>query len=522
MTNLALLAVALMAPTDLPARVATTADDPPVRIWLNDDGRYTPGDRVRVQVRAADDGYLLVLHVDPDGRLRVLFPVDPGDDNFVRGGKKYEIKSRGGRETFRAPDADGNGMVYAAWSLDPFRFDDFISGDHWDYRALAPNLLPREPEPDLTDLVRKMTSRGGFDYDVITYTVYPYDRGVATTTYVPYAPWYGWGYGGFGCWSCGPSITFGIAWGYRPWYRYDPFFFHDFYDPFFYRPVRHYYPVWWGHGYRSVYPPFVPVGRPLIGRFDRGLGFRNDYRFKALGTYTGNSAFPYRERVFSFSGDRTENTVFAPTVLRSRVATGNPTVWGDGVGGPPVAPGGRRLDPAVGPSFRGREAGEGRAARPDVRERSRERHVDIGPAIDGQRRLEIQPRPVFDEDQQPVSPRRVERERPMDQGGQTEWPRRVERDRGGEPSGGIGRPEAWPARPVEPRRRPENRGESGGSVLPGHMQGWEPRGPVRTAEPRAQPVRPRGEPPAPSVGRRPGGGGGGGARPSGGGGRRRG
>ena len=39
---------------------------------------YDRGDRARVNVRVRDDGYVVVLHTDADGRVRVLFPVDPG------------------------------------------------------------------------------------------------------------------------------------------------------------------------------------------------------------------------------------------------------------------------------------------------------------------------------------------------------------------------------------------------------------------------------------------------------------
>ena len=69
-------------------------------------------------------------------------PLDPRDDNFVRGGRKYEIRGRGGRESFTADDGKGTGTVYAAVSHDPFRFDQFVLGDHWDYRKLAPQRLP--------------------------------------------------------------------------------------------------------------------------------------------------------------------------------------------------------------------------------------------------------------------------------------------------------------------------------------------------------------------------------------------
>ena len=153
------------------AAQAAGGDDPAIQIWISNDRRFLPGEQAKVQVRTREDGYLLVLHADPDGHLRVLFPIDPKDDNFVRGGRKYEIRGRGGRESFTADDRTGRGTVYAAVAHDPFSFDQFVLSDHWDYRTLAPQRLSADPEPELNDLVRRMVVDGSFDYDVLTYDV---------------------------------------------------------------------------------------------------------------------------------------------------------------------------------------------------------------------------------------------------------------------------------------------------------------------------------------------------------------
>src|SRR5258707_10932878 len=105
------LLVALSS-TPLPA-VALRSDDPPVRVWLDPDAYVTTGDRMHVHLRAAADGYVIVLRADAQGRVRVLFPLDPTDDAFVRGGKTVEVKSRGDREAFSVDDASGTGTVHA-------------------------------------------------------------------------------------------------------------------------------------------------------------------------------------------------------------------------------------------------------------------------------------------------------------------------------------------------------------------------------------------------------------------------
>jgi uncharacterized protein DUF4384 len=261
------LSLALAAP---PA--AVTSDDPPVQVWLNQDNHFVRGDRAKVYVKAAADGYLVVLRGDADGHVRVLFPLDPTDDAFIRGRKKLEVRARGDREAFTVDEREGSGVVLAAWSASPFKFDEFMRGDHWDYRVLATERADSDAEAGLVDIMQRMAG-DGFDYDVVTYTVesstayyrrYHYDR------YYP-SFHFGFRYGFFGrsCYDpffydsfyCGPYYT-----GFRSAFFYDPFF----HRPFFYRPyvVRRYY----GYRYRPGY-----VGVP------GGLVFKNRRSATAVG-----------------------------------------------------------------------------------------------------------------------------------------------------------------------------------------------------------------------------------------------
>ena len=123
----------------------------------------------------------------PKGTSAYSFPLDPTDDNFVRGGKKYEVEGRGGRDAFDVGDRSGRGTVYAAVSGTPFRFDEFTLSGHWDYKALEPRQLAEDPEPELTELVRRM-AQGSFDYDVMSY--YVVDRVVYANDYSYSRPYY--------------------------------------------------------------------------------------------------------------------------------------------------------------------------------------------------------------------------------------------------------------------------------------------------------------------------------------------
>ena len=164
-------------------------------------------------------------------------------------------------------------------------------GDHWDYRTLAPERLPRDPENELTDLVRRMAG-GSFDYDVLSYDVlervvyasdYSYSRPYHSSYYYDNDPWCG------SYWHrCGGGLSIGISFG-RPyrygyhdpyWYGYHPYYDPFFYDPYYYRPA-YYYPV------PRYYYPYRSYNYPRYRDYWRyGHRYRNDGR-----AYT-----PYRFR----------------------------------------------------------------------------------------------------------------------------------------------------------------------------------------------------------------------------------
>jgi hypothetical protein len=192
----------------------TGSDDPPVRVWFNADGNYGFADRAKVYVKAPTEGYLLVVRADDEGTVRVLFPLDPKDDQRIAAGKKYELKGRGGREAFIARDSVGHGTVLAAISSSPFLVDRFALDGHWNTRALsALKKKGDDAETLLRNVVEQMKPAGEpFEYAVATYVVSErYARARYASPYDyrwVYDPV--WGYRRVG-------IGFGY-WGYRPWY----------------------------------------------------------------------------------------------------------------------------------------------------------------------------------------------------------------------------------------------------------------------------------------------------------------
>ncbi|HEX9728316.1 MAG TPA: DUF4384 domain-containing protein [Gemmatimonadales bacterium] len=164
-------AAALPADPGTPVRRDATA--PYVELWTNRDDVYRRGDRVSVYVRTDDDAYVTVFRIDTDGRVRVLFPTDPWDDNFARGGVRYQIEGRHGGYSFRVEDYPGTGYLFAVASRDPFRFSPFVRGDHWDYRMIGEyGRITGDPYVAFGDLLDEIIPPNYVDY---AYDVAPYD-----------------------------------------------------------------------------------------------------------------------------------------------------------------------------------------------------------------------------------------------------------------------------------------------------------------------------------------------------------
>ena len=274
------VSLALAAPS-----AAVASDDPPIHVWLNQDNYFVRGDRAKVYVRAAADGYLVVLRADADGRLRALFPIDPSDDTFIRAHKKLEVRSRGDREAFAVDEREGSGVVLAAWSASPFKFDEFVRGDHWDYRVLGTIQTGADAEAALVDVVQRMAGDARFDYDVVTYTVQ------STTAY--YRHGYRDGYY--------PSFGVGFGYGLPYRYRFGLFYGASCYDPFFYDPFSC-GPYYTGFRFASFYDPFLYdpffyspfFYRPYVVRL--GIGYRYPARYGVFAGFGGGGALTFRNR----------------------------------------------------------------------------------------------------------------------------------------------------------------------------------------------------------------------------------
>ncbi len=336
-----------------PARTVDPGDDPAVRVTLNSQNVFDVGDHARVRVHVRDDSYLIVLYADPTGSVRMLYPTNPGDDDFVRSNADVAVQGTGMDASFIVGSTRGTGTVYAAVSKDPFHFDAFRNGAQWSLAALPDTAHNINAEAVLTDVVQRMATAGGrFDYDLVTYSVTPHH--VHDNTYAEAQP-DGGGYPSPDGGSYGPypyGGYYGPSYGFAPW-AYNPWF----YSPWYYGAGFGFsvgfgfgfggcygcYPAYYGYA-PVAYTGFVPIApfphRPfvapvVVGYRPRATLFASHTlvpaRYGGVG-YAAHAGFAARPAVFASAHLTTApggigrsalyHSPAAPTVFRQARSTG--------------------------------------------------------------------------------------------------------------------------------------------------------------------------------------------------------
>jgi hypothetical protein len=368
MTATILLALTSLAGvTGTPAARAAGPDDPPVKVWLNPSYGLRRGERVRVDVRAEADGYLLVLHADPTGRARVLFPLDPYDDHFVRGGDKFQLRGRGDRHAFTIHESSGTGTVLAAWSPDPFRVQEFVRGDHWDYTLASTWDAGDDAEVYLLGLAQSMLGSSTLEYDVVQYDVGTWASYAGPSRHYHLGMYHGY----YDDWGFHVSIGWGwphyygyyrrYYYLYRPYYAYydpwyyDPWYHDPWYDPWFYRPS------WYWATCLGWCSPRYYYG---YYRYPRAVVINNYYGYRSGRWGSGAYTFKLNPQPRFAPIEPRQRGALASAVSRRLVAepVGVATGRRTEVAGPARRlPGGRQVTPAIGGTDRrvlGREAVE--------------------------------------------------------------------------------------------------------------------------------------------------------------------
>ena len=409
------------------AASARHADAPGIRVWISSRDLFQRGDRARVYYRTERDAFVTLLRVNTDGRVHMLFPSSPDDDNYAYAGTTYGVSRAGRNEAFVVDDDPGVGYLFAVASDEPYDYHALLDGAGWDMRLASGGQVHGDPLSALEELVQETLPAGFTDFDthLIPYYVerrYDYPRFVCYDchAYTPYSYW-----DPYSAWC--PRYTL-VVWQ----------------DPFYYYP-SYWYPTWYYGGTRVVY--VNPGGSaPERGR----------YVFKTRDN--SDPGIDYRDRRTTGTVDRRSGERF---VRGTDVGgTGSVPVPGRRT----VEPGRRQVD--VAPS--GGEALTARGAT-DARRRTPERQDAATLPADDRRGTGLVPTPRFTPTaESPIKRRNAilwESGEP-----QRQQPATTERRSTGdaspraEPQGGR-RPDAAqppqrePERRAEPQREPERRAE---------------------------------------------------------------
>jgi len=218
-----------------PAR-AVDAAPPGIRLWTTHGEVYQRGERVRVFFRTEQDAYVTILRVDTDGRMRVLFPRQPWEDNAVRGGYTYDVPNYGRRDAFVVDDDPGIGYVFAVASSQPFTYDPFVSEDHWDLQLVADGgRIHGDPYQTLEELIQSVVPEGFTEYD---------------THLLPYHVERRYDYPRFVCYDCHSYVGYHIWNPYSIWCPRFTLWITN--DPYYHYP-SYWYPGRYYGGTRTVY-----------------------------------------------------------------------------------------------------------------------------------------------------------------------------------------------------------------------------------------------------------------------------
>jgi hypothetical protein len=195
---------------------------PGVRIWTSSGEVVRRGERMRVYFRTERDAWVTIVRVDTDGYPRIIHPVSPFEDNFVRAGRTYNVFAQG-RDAFVVDDDPGVGYVFAVASEEPFNFDPAITRDRWDLIRVTGGRIHGDPYQSLEDVAAQLLPSDYHDFDthLLAYHVerrYDYPRFVCYDCH-SYAPYRAWNPYGVHC-SQFTLVVFRDPWYYYPSYWY--------------------------------------------------------------------------------------------------------------------------------------------------------------------------------------------------------------------------------------------------------------------------------------------------------------
>jgi hypothetical protein len=141
--------------------------------------------RVRGIFNLQDDAYVLIGHIDADGVVRIVFPMEPSDEGFVNGGRSYQTHEfyagfvsqyqyRAQTDRYRAATLarsfdsydGGIGYLFVIASWRPMRFDQFQTNGKWDSFEMTDDEYLNDPRPAIYELASLLVGANREAYTV--------------------------------------------------------------------------------------------------------------------------------------------------------------------------------------------------------------------------------------------------------------------------------------------------------------------------------------------------------------------
>jgi hypothetical protein len=144
--------------------------------------QYTGSRRLRASFRVEDDAYVVIGHVDAEGVVRIVFPAEPRDDGFVKGGRSYQsseffagfadayrfrARSYGSFAAYRPESYDGQfGYLFIVASWRPMHTEQFANDHGWDSFEITDNSYQDDPRAAIYELAALLAGENREAYTV--------------------------------------------------------------------------------------------------------------------------------------------------------------------------------------------------------------------------------------------------------------------------------------------------------------------------------------------------------------------
>lgn len=203
-----------------------------VELWTNhSDDEFYEGDNIIIYYRANRDAFIAIYTVDTRGRVNLLFPTSPSDDNFIRGGATYSLPGSGDNFNLEVNGPEGVENIQIIASRDKFPIPDWYSRSgivcDWDDRYDFMDYLNEryfvryDGQRFAYDRVAIIVDRWEPDYyRPVYWPVYP-TWSVYGNVYIDY-PWGGTVYINGIYWGCAPLYIPRLLVGWHTITIYDP------------------------------------------------------------------------------------------------------------------------------------------------------------------------------------------------------------------------------------------------------------------------------------------------------------